>query len=249
MIQSLIFIISVLLATQVWAVSKDGFAVSVLHDGYPVREFSYGVPIPFDSEYTLRIKNTHERRATAKVFIDGALVSKLGDFVIPANGKLDLERFLDSSLHEGQRFKFVAFDHPDVDDPSREENGLVLVEFQHEKTNLPALEDQNLYIIMEGDETVWPIITIEPCSGDDCYTLTTDDGSWGWANSDLGSIDDTWITDGSITVSINTSSSVSPGATVPGGHSDQKFREVDIEVEDKVTILELRIVGIAEESS
>ncbi len=70
------------------------------------------------------------------ITIDGANVSQLGDLIIPANGEVDLERFIDVSLTEGQRFKFVSLEDLDVDDPSREENGQIIAEFRLEKESI-----------------------------------------------------------------------------------------------------------------
>jgi len=142
----------VMVACGVKAASEGGFAVTVLHDDKPVRELAEGeklrAAVPFNAEYELRLRNTHGRRATARVFIDDAPVSKIGDFVVPENGTLNLERFLDASLDEGKRFKFVRLDHPGVDDPDRAENGLVRVEFRLEK---PA----PVYIVPEQSWPLW----------------------------------------------------------------------------------------------
>ncbi len=160
-----LFLVLYMWSGGTYAVSSGDFALSVVLDGSPVRElvdvppsndFDYvwkkgtnEVALPFHSEYFLRLKNGHGLRATAKIYIDGALVSQLGDIVVPANGKVDLERFLDRSLTEGRRFKFVPLDHPDVDDPSRSENGLVRVEFRLERR--PNL----LFYTPESGVTIW----------------------------------------------------------------------------------------------
>ena len=137
-----------LFALPVNAITRDGFTLTVLHNDQPIREFNGQVAIPFYEEYKLRLKNSNDRRCIAKVWIDGAPVSKLGDPIIDTNGYLDLERFLDRSLTEGKRFKFVPLTDPEVDDPTRTENGIIRVQFVFER----AVELYNGIIIIEQIE-------------------------------------------------------------------------------------------------
>ena len=209
-----------------YAVSENDFALSIVHDGNPVREIDKGVAIPFDTEYKIRLKNGHDRKCTAKVFIDGALVSKLGDFILDSKGEIDLERFLDSSLTEGRRFKFVRLDHPDVDDPTRAQNGLVRVEFRLEKVRyLLKFDDEHLIIPNDDMPPLdywykWDSEehTIRPMSN---YTSDT-------------------------SVFCSNNSATEPGATVAGSESDQTFHHSHIDVEDRIYALELRMVGITQ---
>jgi len=207
-------------AGSVRAVSENGFTLNVLHDGEPVKEIIEGdvrrTAIPFGSEYAVRLRNTNGRRCVAKVSIDGAPVSKMGNFVLVADGVLDLERFLDASLTDGSKFKFVSLDHPDVDDPGRAENGLIEVEFRLEKER-PPVE----FYYYEGP-----------------YIITNEwhDGIRIW---------DTTPIDCSAT-SYSCSSATLPGATVEGGKSDQAFRAVSFEAGDEVVVLRLQLRGIME---
>ena len=108
---------------------KDGFVLSLLKDGRPLKEIDGVVRIPFDSEYKIRLRNKNWVNCKARVYIDGSPVSQLGNFVINSQGVVDLERFLDSSLDEGAKFKFVHKDHGEVSDPDNDENGVIRVEF------------------------------------------------------------------------------------------------------------------------
>lgn len=114
----------------------QGFVVSVIHNGKPVREFQGhdGVRtcvLPFDSEYALRLKNNTCDDALVTVSIDSTPVVVGGELVLSSGGSVDLERFVNA--HEvggsGRRFKFVSLDSPDVQDPTNVENGLVFVTF------------------------------------------------------------------------------------------------------------------------
>ena len=186
------------------------FVVNVFQDDL-IKEIDGIVIVPFDSEYQLLLKNNNDRRAVAKVIIDGTNISMHGDIVIPAMSSIKLERFITDSLDKGKRFKFVALDNPEVDDPTRAENGLIRVEFQ--------LEEKREYIIYDSPP----------------YYFGEDFRLWAVPND-------------SFNYTHNTNTSAEPGATIGGSNSDQKFRKVDIELEDKVWVIELRMKGIIDNS-
>ena len=68
-----------------------GYVVVLLHQGKPVREFAEGSQkvcrIPFDSEYTIRIKNKTWRRALVSISIDGTDVLSGGKRLILSRTK------------------------------------------------------------------------------------------------------------------------------------------------------------------
>lgn len=217
------------------------FVLSVIHGGYPVKEFGAGgikrVALPFNSEYKIHLKNKNDRSCTAKVLIDGKEVSKLGDFIIHSNGIIDLERFVDSSLEHGKKFRFVPLDHPDVDDPTSGENGIIKVEFKL------ARKENNIKI------NVWPpnyqpwqwYEPFDPLDGPQkrhisdpilgaasTFSQDSADVSYCCSNLSMG------LSDGNI----------EKGATVEGGRSNQSFSYSSLDVEDLATTLQLKIVGI-----
>lgn len=113
------------------------FAVALKSaNGRVLREFDKDkVYVPFGSEYSVFLKNMHNRRAVAQISIDGVDVGGGMTFVVPAYGQLEVERFVkNGNLHEGNRFKFIeqtaaVANHRGVD----VEDGLVRVTFQLEK--------------------------------------------------------------------------------------------------------------------
>lgn len=112
---------------------QNGFVVSIIHNGHPVRE-SRGedglrtCTIPFDSEYKIRLKNISLSTAQVRVYIDGTPVLSQDSLILRCNQTIDLERFV-TDLDKGRRFKFVPLSHEDVQDPSSRENGLIQVMF------------------------------------------------------------------------------------------------------------------------
>ncbi|HUX54262.1 MAG TPA: hypothetical protein VMV56_07605 [Williamwhitmania sp.] len=219
----------ILLSVNLLAISKNDFIVNVSNENGFVKEIDNQVVVPFKSEYELLLKNNHDRKCTAKVWIDGALVSNFGDFIIDANSELNLERFVTESMQDGKKFQFVTLDNPEVDDPSRKENGLIKVEFRLEKVaqkiqaqpmpeyHFPIHDfewNDNNNMMLNGE-----IVTL------DCYSTCP------------------LITDCSSNVNCSNTSAQS-GATIGGSQSDQLFTYSNIDVENDVTIIELKIKGI-----
>ncbi len=123
---------------------NDKFVLAVLHNGRVLRESNSGtVHIPFNAEYKVRLKNKHSfLRAKARVSIDGRAASNLGDFILQPGETLDLERFLDHSMTDGKRFKFVPLSDGRVADPTDHENGFIKVEFYRELERRPLPKPQ-----------------------------------------------------------------------------------------------------------
>jgi len=209
-------IFALLISISLFGISENDFVLNVVNENGFVKEIDNIVVIPFESEYKLLIKNNNNRDCTAKIWIDGALVSNFGDFIIRDGEELNLERFVTESMKEGKKFKFVTLDNPEVDDPLRKDNGMIKVEFR--------LEKQQVYIVPKNEVIPWYLRTYTmPCSGS--VTTILD------CSSDM------------LTTSTNVSC-VSPGATIGGSSSGQSFYYANLDVEDKTTVLELRMQGI-----
>lgn len=225
---------------------NDKFVLSVIHDGHPVKETGYRgnkylykgmkeVVVPFDSEYIIRLKNKNNRACTARVFIDDKLVSKLGDFIVYAGGTVDLERFVDRSMTDGKKFKFVPLDHKDVDDPTSSENGIIKVEFRKAKQK----DSITLY-----PGVIWPT---QPNTLPTTTTWTSCDWTYTYANKTNDDLTQVSYCNSNIdsgVVNCRADTPVSDGATVEGGSSTQSFVHSNLDVEDNAVILQLKIVGI-----
>lgn len=116
---------------------SNGFIVSVRDSsGQVLRESrDREVFLPFYSNYSLRLKNNNNRKAIAKVLIDGTDVLGGNELVLEAYQTVNLERFcLDGNLGVGRKFEFVpAKGDSRVQDPTSHENGDVRVIFTLEK--------------------------------------------------------------------------------------------------------------------
>jgi hypothetical protein len=121
---------------------QRNFVVSILnHENKVVREeagdFNRVARVSFDSEYKIRIQNKTNRRAYARVEIDGMEVSPGRRFVLGPKEVVDLERFiLDGDLTTGKRFKFMSLEKGaatgEIQDPTSAENGKIKVTFEPE---------------------------------------------------------------------------------------------------------------------
>ena len=225
--KKIILFLMLVLCWSLFSISNSEFVLNVVQE-YPVHEFDGQVAIQFDSEYELLLKNNNDRDCSARIWIDGSLVSEFGDFIIGSDSELNLERFVSESMSEGKRFKFVSLDHPEVDDPSRAENGLVKVEFRLEKKCEYYIAPPE-FNYEEGDYFFeW----------DKYYELNMDCS--GASNITYSTAVNVSATNYTVDVCSNTSA----GATIGGSQSNQAFIYRNIDVEDQCVVLTLRIAGI-----
>lgn len=103
---------------------KSNFVAAVKCNDQVLREISgREVRLPFNSEYSLLLKNKNSRRAIVEIKVDSKVV--FSELIIPAFGETELERFQDQS----KKFKFVKLESEGVSDKENPENGLVEVDF------------------------------------------------------------------------------------------------------------------------
>lgn len=114
----------------------NSFVLSVKNQQHKVLRESGGIVyLPFDSEYSLILKNLNNVRAKCRVYIDGTDVLGGQSLVLRPNETIDLERFMvDGNRSSGRKFKFVSKNSPGVQDPSSSDNGVIEVVFQREAT-------------------------------------------------------------------------------------------------------------------
>jgi hypothetical protein len=112
-----------------------------------LREFKDTVYVPFESEYSILIKNLNTVRAVVNVFIDGENQTP-GGLVVDVGREVELERSIkNGNLTEGNRFKFIertgaAEQHRGV----KLEDGIVRIEYQFEQRQVFAVGSTNHYI-------------------------------------------------------------------------------------------------------
>lgn len=125
------------------------FAVAIKNAGKILRETSnsdaFSVALPFGAEYQIHLKNMNSVRALVKVEIDGVDATGGTRLIVPANGVIDLERFIkENDTNIGNRFKFIERSAKIENGPRgiRVEDGLVRVEFEFEREPTPINDHQ-----------------------------------------------------------------------------------------------------------
>lgn len=114
---------------------KQNFVACIKVNGKILRENGDLVNIPFGSEYTIYLKNLHAVRAMVKISVDGTDATEGTWLIIPANGVLELERFIRNGCRDrGNRFKFIERtagieEHRGIG----AEDGLIRIEYKLEK--------------------------------------------------------------------------------------------------------------------
>lgn len=102
-------------------------------DGKILREFKDTVFLPFNSEYSIYLKNLNTVRAEVTISIDGQDIMDGNSLVLGAYQDVNLERYL-KDVAKGNRFKFIERtanieNHRGV----KAEDGLIRIEFAYEK--------------------------------------------------------------------------------------------------------------------
>lgn len=243
----------------------------ILHNGVPTEELKNGVVIlPFGTEYKIRFRNKHNRRAIVQFWIDGEPMHEdnpYGGYVVPANGYVDIERPFDVQ----RKFKFVDLDSPDAIDHGKngpnhdKQKGLIEARFYLEKE----------YKAPETIYVPYPVPTYprpRPYDGIWCETKTRgmlrSKGISGQSSGFLGEVDggisysaqnsvqpamfagaclnlcDSLNADVDVSVSSGSSGMIKDGATVEGGYSSQRFSSVSVDVDwDNYITLKLFLQG------
>ena len=109
------------------------FVVSVKCRNEFLREIEKDtVKLPFDSEYSIYLKNLNSKKCQVSIDIDGRGIGR--DIIIDPNASIELERFTDGSMEGGDRFKFIEKTKEEVARRGdRGEDGIIRVKYTFEK--------------------------------------------------------------------------------------------------------------------
>jgi len=113
---------------------KDNFIVAVKYNDSILREDGDTVTLPFDSEYSILLKNLDSKRASVNITIDGEDILNGNSLVLKPNSVLDLKGFLEDNDEVKKKFKFIH-KTKDIADyrGDRIDDGLIRIEFAYEK--------------------------------------------------------------------------------------------------------------------
>lgn len=121
---------------------KEKMVVCLKNNGKILREKDGIVKIPFNSEYSIMIKNLESRKAQVKISIDGTDVLNGQSLLVNPNDTTELEGFLNDCIAKN-RFKFIQ-KSKEISDfrGDRIDDSLIRIEFQYEKMK-PVTQEIN----------------------------------------------------------------------------------------------------------
>ena len=234
---------------------KDtGFIIAILSNGKVLREVNGKVFIPFDSEYSIKIKNPTLNRVGVSIDIDGTSITSQ-KIIIDKLSDITLNRMcIDGDLNSGSALKFVSVKHKDVQDPSSHENGQIKVSFFKEVVRFgnSVITTNHIHHHHHIDYPFWynSNTTYGNGAGDvvginniveDCHNLNFTSSTGPSASYSTNNLRTKSCNQGTlrrVQASVDTL-----GATVPGNQTTQQFTTVDIELEStpcSVMVLTLR---------
>lgn len=211
-------------------------AVAIKSSNKVLREFEDKVFLPFNSNYSIFIKNMNSVRASVKIQIDGIEVTEGVSLIVEPNSSIELERFIkNGNLSKGNKFKFI--DRVKEIEEYRGvniEDGLIFIEFQFEK-NIGIMNTNYWYDCIGKQIDVNPYNPTKWKYGD-IICQSNNIGSAGLNQNYMQGVVQTSFENPK---AINKS-----GITVPGEISNQKFDEVSsFNLEDKKHVIVLQLCG------
>ena len=207
-------------------VYKEKFVAVVKSEGRILRESGDTVRLPFGSEYSIKMKNLHSRRAVVNVTIDGEDVLDGNRLVISPNSSVDLKGFLKGSTAKN-KFRFIKKTR-EISNyrGDRVDDGIVRVEFRFEK------KDDGPMISFGDFNFRGSYGTTKSCDASHYYyDSNTTAGSW-----NKGQV--------LYSCSMSNFTPADEGITVKGSQINQDFNYTDVSnLETKSDVIVLRLVG------
>ena len=205
---------------------SNNFVVAILFNNQFQEESVGGVvKLPFGSEYIVCLRNKNERRAVARVFIDGENVTR-GGIIVQAHGYIDLE----CDVINRRKFKFVSAKSSEAIDAGKNNrqddgNGVIRVEWQLEKETKP------LPVVIKRQ--FYPAI--------DPYAPPTSPWPEIWCNANQSAKGDMGFSGECVTSGTN--SIEHEGCTVEGSRSSQQFTLEYLDIESNTTVIQITLKG------
>jgi hypothetical protein len=111
--------------------NSENLTMTIVVDGQEQKIINGCTYIPFNTEYSIRLRNDNDVRIKFKICLDGD--EQKDWFVVNAHSTITIERFMLGSLNNGPKFKFVKTDYSNNSDPGNPINGLVQLKILKEK--------------------------------------------------------------------------------------------------------------------
>ncbi|GIU69121.1 MAG: hypothetical protein KatS3mg002_0357 [Candidatus Woesearchaeota archaeon] len=216
-------------------VYQNKFVASIKCNGKFLKEFSDVVYIPFNSEYSIFMKNLDARKVVVKVSIDGDDVLNGKFIIIEPNKTFELNGFLNSDNTIRNKFKFIKKTQKISDHRGdRIDDGFIRIEYQFEE-HISTYWHTNYYIyptpiyIYYDNGTISPYINLD-YKFNYPYNI----------NADIN------VSYSSCTYNVSYESSLNKednGITVKGSETFEKFSESSVGILSEPNVLIIRLKG------
>lgn len=193
---------------------KSNFVVSIKSNNKFFKEDEDRINIPFNTEYSLYLKNLESRDAVVTVTIDGKDVLDGKRLIVRANSVLELEGFMDGQTAKN-KFKFIKRSK-EIEEflGVTPEDGIITVIFDFEKRK----QEYYPYVTYFPD---WRWYPPQP------YRVTYGTVTGTYADSNIPVTLTNTVQSGkgtsSSVMNLSTNASVSEGISVPGNDISQNF--------------------------
>jgi hypothetical protein len=221
---------------------KKNFVVAIKVNGKILRESAEEVQLPFGSEYSVLLKNLNPVRAMAQIAIDGKEATTW--LILPANGTVDVERFLRSdNLKQGNRFKFVertqaVENHRGI----QLEDGLIRVEFKKERVfELPKVVEHHEY--HHYDNYPWKYIPAPQWPSRPPITWCSTPSISSGSVSGLNNLSFSVHAQNMMSAQCKSTDENTAGITAPGSLSNQKFVSVSGFQTEQSEVITIKLTG------
>lgn len=204
---------------------KALLACCVKVNGKVMREFNDKIFLPFQSNYSIFIKNMNNRRVKVNVLIDGKIV--INNLMIDSNSFVDLERFHEGNDEIGHKFRFIEKTEKVVEHRGNEPyDGIISIQYCFEKEKE-----------VESPTWIYNNKTFYVKYNDYHLNKSCDD------NSNINLFRPMF--DNSLHADYSSDKSINDGITVNGPPSHQKFKSniSFVEYEDFMYIMNLKLCG------
>jgi hypothetical protein len=200
---------------------KDNFVAVVKNNGSILREKDGVITLPFNSEYSILLKNLNSRKVSVKIDIDSEDILDSNSIIINPNSSTELLGFLEGD-EVRKRFKFIQ-KTKEIADYSGDniDDGIIRIEFAFEK---PVLWTWTSYYYSQ------------PIQYFPYESNTIGNGSSVWLSNSSNSYD-------------STHPSNDEGITVRGSDTEQKFYTTTIGELEEPQIISFLLRGEGEDGS
>ena len=215
---------------------KDRFIAVIKYNNKVLREIDDVVKLPFDSEYSILLKNLESKKAVVSISIDGEDVLDGNSIIVEPDSNLELKGFM-KHMSLTNRFKFIR-KTKEISDyrGDRLDDGIVRVEFRFERKKVE--ECRKIYC-----NIICSVCHSHPCiCNSTLWTYTDGYDSTFYCNSKTFKGSDNMIYTSSFSVD-NCLPSDDEGLTVKGSEINQGFvygSTDDLEESSSIIILRLK---------